>query len=70
MLPLDTVVAGGGVVVVDTGKGVVVVATIIFNHFSMTHLPTSDSLVSLDVTVTSPVTAAKNPLTIRVPVLT
>ena len=40
VLPLEMVVAGGGVVVVtgegvvvDTGEGVVVEATIIFNHF-------------------------------------
>ena len=31
VLPLEMVVAGGGVVV-DTGEGVVVEATIIYNH--------------------------------------
>ena len=40
VLPLEMVVAGGGVVVV-TGEGVVVEANIIYNHFiSLTYLPT------------------------------
>ena len=55
--------AGGGVVVV-TGEGVVVEANIIMIH-SMTHLPSPDSPVALVVTVTSPVTTAKNPLAIH-----
>ena len=35
VLPLEMVVAGGGVVV-GTGEGVVVEATIIYNHFNNT----------------------------------
>ena len=56
--------AGGGVVVV-TGEGVVVVANIIIVIHSMTHLPTPDSPVTSVVTVTSPVTTAKNPLAVQ-----
>ena len=63
MLPLEMVVAGGGVVV-DTGEGVVLVANIIIIIHSMTHLPTPDSPVTSVVTVTSPVTTAKNPLAV------
>merc|ERR1712242_61339 len=62
VLPLEMVVAGGGVVV-DTGEGVVVVANIIIIT-SMIHLPNPDSPVTLVVTVTSPVTTAKNPLAV------
>ena len=63
VLPLEMVVAGGGVVVV-TGEGVVVEANIIIIIHSMTHLPTPDSPVTSVVTVTSPVTTAKNPLAV------
>ena len=65
VLPLEMVVAGGGVVV-ETGDGVVVEveveATIINNHFNDTFALFPDSLVTSVVTVTSPVTTAKNPL--------
>ena len=60
VLPLEMVVAGGGVVV-ETGEGVVVEARNIHNT-SMIHLPTPDSPVTSVVTDTSPVTTAKNPL--------
>ena len=60
--PLEMVVAGGGVVVV-TGEGVVVEANIIYNHINNTFsFPNTDSPVTSVVTVTSPVTTAKNPL--------
>ena len=48
--------------VVGTGEGVVVVANIIIIIHSMTHLPSPDSPVTSVVTVTSPVTTAKNPV--------
>ena len=63
VLPLEMVVAGGGVVVV-TGEGVVVEANIIIIH-SMTHLPTPDSPVTSVVTVTLPETTAKNPFAVK-----
>ena len=66
VLPLEMVVAGGGVVVV-TGEGVVVVANIIYFIITLIiHLPTPDSPVTSVVTVASPVTKAKNPLLVTV----
>ena len=62
--PLEMVVAGDGVVV-DTGEGVVVEANIIIIINSTTHLPTPDSPLTSVVTVTSPVTTAKNPLAVK-----
>ena len=58
VLPLEMVVAGGGVVVV-TGEGVVVEAVINCNHINNSF---TNSPVTSVVTVTSPVTTAKNPL--------
>ena len=66
LLPPMNTVAGGGVVV-GTGEGVVVEANIIIIIHSMTHLPTPDSPVTSVVTVTSPVTTAKNPLLVTTP---
>ena len=60
-------VAGGGiVVVVATGKDVVVEAKVSAMITSMIHLSTHDSQVTSDVTVTSPVTTARNPLFVMV----
>ena len=65
VLPLEMVVAGGGVVVV-TGDGVVVEAVINCNHINNSF---TNSPVTSVVTVTSPVTTAKNPLAVYCPLV-